>query len=93
MFTSAAQYLRTIEDSNASCVVIAVGMRGYISGLELGKAILSSRRPLPIIYIAGAREAALREQAFLIGCVAYIEEPVSSESLIAAIRLSGASSS
>ena len=92
MFTSASQYLRTIEEGKASCVVVAIGLRGGISGLDLGRAILTSRRPIPIIYIAKTPNEELREDAFRVGCVAYIEEPVSSESLIAAIRLSGAKS-
>ena len=90
MFASARQYLKTIEEGKASCVVISIDMRGCISGLQLGKAILTSRRPVPIIYVARTPDPALREQAFLAGCVAYVEEPVSSESLIAAIALSGA---
>ena len=90
MFTSPGQYLRTLEEGKASCVVIAVDLRGAIAGLELGRAILSSRRPIPIIFIAGTPSEATREEAFLMGCAAYVEEPVSSESLIAAIRLSGA---
>jgi len=90
MFASPTQYLRTIEEGNASCVVIAIGLRGCISGLELGKAILSSRRPIPVVFIDQAPDEALREQAFLMGCVAYLEEPVSTESLIAAVALSGA---
>jgi hypothetical protein len=89
MFTSAQQYLRTVDEGKASCVVIAIGLRGGISGLELGGR--SCRRAVRSRSSSSrdSRRGDARE-AFRIGCVAYIEEPVSSESLIAAIRLSGA---
>jgi FixJ family two-component response regulator len=93
MFTSAEQYLRTVEEGKASCVVIALGLRGSISGLELGRAILASRRAIPVVFIAGSADASMKAQALLMGCIAYLEEPVSSELLISAIRSSGASSS
>jgi FixJ family two-component response regulator len=93
MFTSAEQYLRTIDDGKASCVVIDLGMRGTISGLELGRAIVSSRRAIPIVFIAGSADASTKTQALLMGCVACLEEPVSSELLISAVRSAGAPSS
>ena len=93
MFSSAEQYLKTIAAGEASCVVIDVDLGGSITGLDLGKAILSSRRPTPIVFITGTPDAATRERAFAMGCVACIAKPVSSESLIYAIGRSGASSS
>src|SRR5215204_5072051 len=92
MFTSAEQYLRTAEDGKTSCVVIYLGLHGS-RGLALGKALLSSGRATPIVFIAEAPEPSLKEEAMLLGCVAYLEEPVSSELLISAIRSSGATSS
>ena len=93
MFTSADLFLRTLDESKASCVVINLGLRGEISGLDVGRAILSSRRPIPIVFIDRSADASMRTQALLMGCVACLEEPVSSEHLIAAVRSSGASSS
>jgi FixJ family two-component response regulator len=88
MFASAEQYRRTAEESKGFCVVIDIGLRGVVSGLDLGKAVLSSRRSIPVIFIAAAADAATREQALAMGCVAYLEHPVSSEMLISAIRRS-----
>ena len=89
MFTSAAQYLKTVEEGKASCVVIGLGLRGDISGLDLARAILASRRAIPVIFIAGPADAPMKAQALLMGCIAYLEEPVSSELLVAAIVRSG----
>ena len=58
MFTSAELYLRTVEEGKASCVVIALGLSGSISGLDLGRAILASRRPIPVVFIAGGERCA-----------------------------------
>ena len=89
MFTSAAQYLKTVEEGKASCVVIGLGLRGDISGLDLARAILASRRAIPVIFIAGPADAPMKAQALLMGCIAYLEEPVSSELLVSAIIRSG----
>ena len=93
MFKSAEQYLKTVEEGKASCVVIGVDLHGSIPGLDLGRAILACRRAIPVIFIARSADAALKEQALSMGCIAYLEEPVSSESLIAAIKSSGTPSS
>jgi two-component system response regulator FixJ len=90
MFTSAQRYLATFEEGKASCVVIGAGLGGGISGLDLGRAILASRRAVPVIFVAGSAGASMKAEAMLMGCVAYLEEPVSSESLIAAVRGAGA---
>ena len=46
---------------------------------------MSSGRWIPLIFI-GAADAVTRQRAVVMGCVAYLEEPVSSDVLIAAIR-------
>jgi len=42
-----------------------------------------------VIFIAGPADAPMKAQALLMGCIAYLEEPVSSELLVAAIVRSG----
>jgi len=87
MFNSGKQYLETVEEGKASCVVVGIGLGGTtISGLELGRAIALSRRAIPIVFVSSAPHPAIREEAMAIGAVAYLREPVSSEELIAAIR-------
>lgn len=60
MFMSAGQYLKTLDEGKASCVVI--DLAGRISGLELGTAIFLSRRPIPIIFISGTLDATARHR-------------------------------
>jgi len=93
MFTSAELYLRTVEEGKACCVVVSLGLRGTISGFDVARAVRASGRALPVIFIAGSPDAAMKEEALLMGCLAYLEEPVSSELLITAVRSSGAASS
>jgi len=93
MFTSAERYLRTFQAGRSSCVVIGAGLRGSISGLELARAILASARAVPVVFVAAAADPTVKAQALLMGCIAYLEDPVSSEELIAVIRKSGACSS
>src|SRR5881394_2952303 len=82
MFTSAELYLRTVEEGKACCVVVSLGLRGTISGFDVARAVRASGRALPVIFIAGSPDAAMKEEALLMGCLAYLEEPVSSELLI-----------
>jgi FixJ family two-component response regulator len=93
MFTSAELYLRTVEEGKACCVVVSLGLRGSISGLDVGRAVRASGRAMPVIFIAGSADASMKAEALLMGCLAYLEEPVSSELLISAVRSSGAASS
>src|SRR4029079_5038996 len=76
MFTSAQQYLRTVEDGKTSCVVVARGLRGDISGLDVGRAVLAARRPIPVVFIAGPADGSIEEEALLPGCTAYLCDTV-----------------
>jgi FixJ family two-component response regulator len=46
MFASEEQYRRTVEEGKAFCILIDIGLRSVVSGLDLGRAIMSSRRPI-----------------------------------------------
>jgi FixJ family two-component response regulator len=85
MFASAEQYLSTLNKGKAECAVIDIGL-GATSGLDLGSAIASSRRAIPLIFMTGSPDPTLREQAAAIGCVAFLDKPVSTELLLASIR-------
>jgi FixJ family two-component response regulator len=84
LFNSAEQYLN-LNEGNAVCVVIDIHLGG-MSGLDLGRVISSSPRPTPMVFMTGSPDLTLREQAAAMGCVAFLEKPVSSERLLAAIR-------
>lgn len=86
MFDSAEQYL-SLNEGNAICVVIDINLGG-MSGLDLGRVISSSPRAIPMIFMTGSPDPTLRKRAAAIGCVAFLEKPISSESLLAAIRRS-----
>jgi FixJ family two-component response regulator len=93
MFTSAERYLDTADASKASCAVIDIDLRSEMSGLDLGRAISSSGKAIPIIFMTGSADPAIRKQALDMGCVAFLEKPFPSELLITAILQSGASAS
>ena len=88
MFTSGEQYLSTVAEGKAACVVIDIALRGSVSGLELAKAISSSPRPIPFVFVSASADEALRDEALIMGCLAYLEEPISSDMLISAVRRS-----
>jgi FixJ family two-component response regulator len=85
-FASAQQYLDTSGDDEAFCAVIDINLGVGMSGLDLAREIKASARPIPIIFITGSIDGALRVKAWEIGCVDFLEKPCRAEDLVAAVN-------
>jgi len=85
-FASAQQYWTSAEANEACCVLIDMDLGDGITGLDLAKAIRSSNCPIPIIFMTGSADWAIRARAEAFGCVAYLEKPCPAELLLAAVR-------
>jgi FixJ family two-component response regulator len=83
-FASAEELLQTEAADSATCLVLDIHLPG-LSGLELGRLLITSGRPKPLIFITGQDEASLREEAQRIGC-AYFRKPFEGKALLEAIR-------
>jgi FixJ family two-component response regulator len=83
-FASAEELLQTKAAGSATCLVLDIHLPG-LSGLELGRLLITSGRAKPIIFITGQDEALLRDEAQRLG-YAYFRKPFEGKALLEAIR-------
>jgi FixJ family two-component response regulator len=84
-FSSAQQYLEA-DGNDAFCAVIDIDLGDGMSGLDLARQIKASASPIPIIFITGSIDGALRVQAWEIGCIDFLQKPCPAEELLAAVN-------
>jgi FixJ family two-component response regulator len=85
-FASAQQYLEAADGSDAFCAVIDINLGEGMSGLDLAREIKVSARPIPVIFMTGYIEAAMRVQAWEIGCIDFLQKPCQAADLLAAVN-------
>jgi FixJ family two-component response regulator len=83
-FASAEELLQTEAADSAACLVLDIHLPG-LSGLELGRLLVISGRPKPLIFITGQDEGSLRDEAQRLGC-GYFRKPFEGKALLEAIR-------
>ena len=83
-FASAEELLQTKAADDASCLVLDIHLPG-LSGLELGRLLMTSAHAKPVIFITGEDEAFLSDEAQRLGC-AYFRKPFEGKALLEAIR-------
>jgi|ERR1700757_4415004 FixJ family two-component response regulator len=83
-FASAEELLQTEAASRAACLVLDIHLPG-LSGLELGRCLVTSARAKPVIFITAQDEPFLRDEAQRLGC-AYFRKPFDGKALLEAIR-------
>jgi FixJ family two-component response regulator len=84
LFASGAEFLAAAATSAAECLVVDVQL-GEISGLELARRLAAAGCNLPIIFVTGADDEAIRRQAAALGCVALLHKPFPGYALLVAI--------
>jgi FixJ family two-component response regulator len=84
-FTSAELFLDGIAKCEAECLLLDIHLGG-ISGIDLKRRLTSSGRNLPVIFMTAIVDEATRQEAFDVGCVAYLKKPFLAKLLIDAIN-------
>jgi FixJ family two-component response regulator len=85
-FDSAESYLKADGERNVCCAVIDINLGDGMSGLDLGREIKASARPIPLIFISACIDGPVRVKAWEIGCIDLFEKPCLSSDLLAAIQ-------
>jgi FixJ family two-component response regulator len=85
LFGSAEEFLSSEAKSKAACLITDIDL-GNMSGLELARQLSAEGTRLPVIFISGSRVDEYRKQVTELGCVAYLQKPIASDLLIAAIE-------
>jgi FixJ family two-component response regulator len=83
-FVSAEDFEQNATVSDGMCLILDIHLSGR-SGIELGRELIMSQVPLPVIFITGDDSAATRSAAYSAGCVAFLTKPFSANSLLDAI--------
>jgi len=84
-FESAERFLEEPAPETAGCLLLDVHMPG-LNGLELQSALAASQYARPIIFMTGVGNIATAVQAMKAGAVNFLEKPIETRQLIAAIE-------
>ena len=80
-FSSATDFLGTIDPSHPGCCVFDVRMPD-MSGLTLQKQLRDSNIEIPIIFVTGHADVPMCVQAFQNGAFSFFEKPVNHQELL-----------
>jgi FixJ family two-component response regulator len=85
LFGTAREYLACDAPSRPACLLLDIRMPG-MTGVELQRAIEGTPRALPIVFITGHGDDAIRDQTLAAGAVDVLYKPVDDHLLLAAIE-------
>ena len=81
LFSSAQAFKSHTDFENAVCIILDIDLNDG-SGIELRHRLKVDGVTVPIIYITGNEDPAVREAALNSGCIAFLTKPFSRQSLI-----------
>lgn len=84
-FSSAEEFLASDCIGQTKCLVLDIAMPG-MNGLGLQRELKVRGQEIPIIFITGQKDEAVRAQAFEQGAVEVLLKPFSDTALLAALR-------
>jgi FixJ family two-component response regulator len=80
LYASAKEFLDSAMTSEALCLMVDIQL-GDSCGLKLARHLAKAGFTIPIIFMTGNGDEALKRQAMEIGCIAYLLKPFSAEVL------------
>ena len=84
-FSSAKEFLSSGCIDDTSCLILDIVMPG-MTGPELQQELKRLGREIPIIFISGQKDEAIRAQVLKRGAAAFLLKPFSDTALLAAIN-------
>jgi FixJ family two-component response regulator len=89
LFPTAEAFENHSNFENALCVILDINLNDR-SGIELGHGLKNNGISVPVIYMTGNDNPAVRAAALQSGCLAYLTKPFSANSLIASLERASA---
>jgi len=80
-FSSAEEYLASPDRQRASCLILDVRLPG-MSGIELQHLLRSMGDAIPIVFLTGHGDAAIREMVMKAGALGFLTKPVRRDVLL-----------
>ena len=84
-FRTPQEFLRTERPHGPSCLVLDVSLPG-VSGLDFQHDLADACVQIPIIFISGYEDIAMREKAMKSGAVEFLTKPFQDQDLLDAIQ-------
>ena len=89
LFSSAQAFKGHTDFENAVCVILDINLDDG-SGIELRHRLKADGVSVPVIYITGNEDPAVRKAALTSGCIAFLTKPFSAQSLIEPLKKASA---
>ena len=84
-FSSAEAFKNYTDIEKAACVIFDISLNDW-SGIELRHGLNDAGISVPVIYMTGNDDPAVRDAALGSGCIAFLTKPFSALSLIEPLR-------
>ena len=89
LFPSAEAFKNHTDFEQAVCVILDINLNDG-SGIELRHGLKAAGVSVPVIYITGNEDPAVRKAALASGCIAFLKKPFSAQSLIEPLKKASA---
>ncbi len=89
LFPSAEAFANHSDFDRVACVLLDIDL-GHVSGIELRHRLKAANISVPIIYVTGNDNPAVRTAALQSGCLAYLPKPFSAKSLMEPLQRASA---
>ena len=89
LFSSARTFKSHTDFEMAACVILDINLNDG-SGIELRDGLNEAGISVPVIYMTGNDDPAIRKAAAASGCVAFLTKPFSTQSLIEPLKKASA---
>ena len=85
VFSSAEEFLSSDCVNDASCLILDIAMPG-MSGPDLYQELKNRGKEIPVVFITGLRDEAVRARTLKQGAAGFVLKPFSDVALLAAIK-------
>jgi FixJ family two-component response regulator len=85
LFSTAKAFMEQVDFENACCILLDINLEDG-SGIELSYDLTAAGSSVPVIFMTGNDNPAVRKAALEAGCVAYLTKPFSAKSLIESVE-------
>jgi len=89
LFSSAKAFKNHTDFESAVCVILDINLNDG-SGIELRHRLKADGISVPVIYMTGNEDPAVRNAAVGSGCIAFLTKPFSAQSLIESLKKASA---
>ena len=88
LFSSAEAFKNHTDFESAVCVILDINLNDG-SGIDLRHRLKAAGVSVPVIYMTGNDDPAVREAALASGCIAFLTKPFSAQELMEPLKRAG----